>query len=101
MFGIAVPTSRSVARAVENVRARITSDGLADLRPTPSEVVDANPDRTVRRFRSTRREATGAPVLLVTPLAAPRWPSTCAAGAASSSTCRRPAATSTWWTTGR
>lgn len=71
MFGIAVPTSRSVARAVENVRARIASDGLADLRPTPSEVVDANPDRTVRRFRSTRREATGAPVLLVTPLAAP------------------------------
>ncbi|MFC4602674.1 alpha/beta fold hydrolase [Rhodococcus kronopolitis] len=70
MLGIAESGTRTVGRAVANVRARISSDGLADLRPTPSEVVDSNADRTVRRFRSTRREATGAPVLLVTPLAA-------------------------------
>ncbi|MFC9790621.1 alpha/beta fold hydrolase [Rhodococcus sp. NPDC127528] len=70
MFGIPVPVPRDLPRAVANVRARIESNGLADLRPTESEIVDTNADRTVRRFRSTHREATGAPVLLVTPLAA-------------------------------
>ncbi|MFC7447758.1 alpha/beta fold hydrolase [Rhodococcus daqingensis] len=70
MFGIPVPVPRDLPRAVENVRARLESSGLADLRPTPSEVVDSSSERTVRRFRSVHREATGAPLLLVTPLAA-------------------------------
>ncbi|MGW5076074.1 alpha/beta fold hydrolase [Rhodococcus sp. NPDC004095] len=70
MFGIPVPVPRDLTQAVVNVRDRIDSGGLADLRPTESEIVDTNAERTIRRFRSTEREATGAPVLLVTPLAA-------------------------------
>lgn len=70
MFGIPVPVPRDLSRAVTNVRARLGSGTLADLRPTDSEVIDANPDRTIRRFRSSAGPAVGAPVLLVTPLAA-------------------------------
>ncbi|MGW6692340.1 alpha/beta fold hydrolase [Rhodococcus sp. NPDC054953] len=70
MFGIPVPVPRDLARAAANVRARIGSGGLADLRPTDSEVVDENADRRIRRFRSADGPGVGAPVLLVTPLAA-------------------------------
>ncbi|TJZ81660.1 alpha/beta hydrolase [Rhodococcus oryzae] len=70
MFGIPVPVPRDLPRAFENVCARLGSNGLADLRPTPSEVVDSTDERTIRRFRSADRAATGAPLLLVTPLAA-------------------------------
>lgn len=70
MGGLTVPVPRHVARAAANVRARIGSDGLADLRPTESEVVHSTADRTIRRFRPSNGVTTGAPILLVTPLAA-------------------------------
>lgn len=70
MFGMSVPGPRTLALAAANVRARIGSGGLADLRPTDSEVIDSTADRTIRRFRSSHGAGAGAPVLLVTPLAA-------------------------------
>ena len=45
--------------------------GLADRTPTPTHVIDAGPQRTVHRYRPTRRRRWHAPVLLVPPLAAP------------------------------
>lgn len=46
--------------------------GLADLRPTPSAIIDEGPQRTVRRFLTDNgSKPTGEPVLLVPPLAAP------------------------------
>ena len=46
--------------------------GLADLRPTPSSIIDEGPQRRVRRFLTDDgTEPTGEPVLLVPPLAAP------------------------------
>ena len=45
--------------------------GLADRSPTPTHVIDEGPQRTVHRYRPTRRTRWHAPVLLVPPLAAP------------------------------
>jgi polyhydroxyalkanoate synthase len=45
--------------------------GVADLTPTPSTIIDEGPQRTVHRFRPTNRARRRAPVLLVPPLAAP------------------------------
>ena len=45
--------------------------GIADRTPTPTQVIDQGPQRTVRRYRPTRRHRWHAPVLLVPPLAAP------------------------------
>jgi polyhydroxyalkanoate synthase len=46
--------------------------GPADLRRTPSSIIDDGPQRTVRRYRSGRRARSDrAAVLLVPPLAAP------------------------------
>jgi len=50
----------------------VPGGGLADLRPTPSVIIDEGPQRTVRRFLTdTGARTTGEPVLLVPPLAAP------------------------------
>ncbi|WP_043808900.1 alpha/beta fold hydrolase [Rhodococcus triatomae] len=70
MGGLTVPVPRNLSRAAANVRARLGSDGLADLRPTDSTVVDSTPERTIRRFRPSNGVTVGAPILLVTPLAA-------------------------------
>lgn len=45
--------------------------GLADMRPTPSAVIDIGPQRTVHRYRLPRTQSAHSPVLLVPPLAAP------------------------------
>lgn len=45
--------------------------GVADTTPTPSAVIDAGPQRTLRRYRLPRKPSAHSPVLLVPPLAAP------------------------------
>src|SRR4051794_9285243 len=46
--------------------------GLADVRPSPSAIIDTGPQRIVRRFLTDNvRTREGEPVLLVPPLAAP------------------------------
>src|SRR4051794_28300356 len=50
----------------------VPGGGLADLRPTPSAIIDEGPQRTVRRFLTDEgRQPAGEPILLVPPLAAP------------------------------
>ena len=61
----------SLTAAGENAWAKAFGDGLADLRPTPSDVIDKAPQRTVRRYRQDEPPAQQTPVLLVPPLAAP------------------------------
>jgi polyhydroxyalkanoate synthase len=45
--------------------------GVADMRPTPSVVIDSGPQRTLHRYRLPRAPSAHSPVLLVPPLAAP------------------------------
>jgi polyhydroxyalkanoate synthase len=46
--------------------------GVADLRPTPSRIIDQGPQRTLHRYLpAEERRAKDLPVLLVPPLAAP------------------------------
>jgi polyhydroxyalkanoate synthase len=59
-----------VGAAAANLYATTVGGGLADLRRMPSTVIDAGSQRTVSRYVSDRRTS-GAPVLLVPPLAAP------------------------------
>lgn len=60
-----------VAQSAANLWDMTLGPGVADLTPTPSWVIDEGPQRTVHRYRPTRRAARHAPVLLVPPLAAP------------------------------
>ena len=68
-----LPTPGRLAAASRNVVESAVRGGLADLRPTPSEVIDDAPQRLVVRY--DRGEdgppRQGLPVLLVPPLAAP------------------------------
>ena len=67
-----VPSIDSVVNAAANVwDMSPLGSGLADRTPTPTHVIDAGPQRTVHRYRPTRRRRWHAPVLLVPPLAAP------------------------------
>jgi len=61
----------SVAAAAENARDKILRDGVADLRPMPSDVIHKGPQRTVRRYRQPWEASQQTPVLLVPPLASP------------------------------
>ncbi len=61
----------SLAAAAENARDMVLRDGVADLRPMPSDVIHKGPQRTVRRYRLPWEAAQRTPVLLVPPLAAP------------------------------
>jgi polyhydroxyalkanoate synthase subunit PhaC len=67
------PTPSQLVSAAGNATAKLRNEPLADLRPMPSEVIDAGPTRTVHHY--TPREGdpapSGLPVLLVPPLAAP------------------------------
>src|SRR3954462_15178787 len=51
----------------------VVGGGLADMKRTPSAVIDRGPQRVVHRYRLPRRsvESQPAPVLLIPPLAAP------------------------------
>ncbi|HEX8744897.1 MAG TPA: alpha/beta fold hydrolase [Thermoleophilaceae bacterium] len=67
-----VPSIDSVVNAAANVwDMSPLGPGLADRTPTPTHVIDEGPQRTVHRYRPTRRRRWHAPVLLVPPLAAP------------------------------
>jgi polyhydroxyalkanoate synthase len=64
-------SASSVAAAAENARDKLLGDGVADLRPIPSDVIQKGPQRTVRRYRLPWEASQRTPVLLVPPLAAP------------------------------
>ena len=67
-----LPSIDSVVDAAANVwDMSPAGSGLADRTPTPTHVIDEGPQRTVHRYRPTRRRRWHAPVLLVPPLAAP------------------------------
>ncbi len=61
-----------LAAAAANVFDALFRGGLADLRRTPSSIIEESPQRTVYRYlRADDTEARALPVLLVPPLAAP------------------------------
>jgi polyhydroxyalkanoate synthase len=64
-------SASSVAAAAENARDKLLRGGVADLRPTPSDVIHKGPQRTVRRYRLPWEASQRTPVVLVPPLAAP------------------------------
>ena len=67
-----IPKPDQVASAASNVAHKMLYGGLADLRPMPRTLIDDGPLREVYHYRPQKQvRATGDPVLLVTPLAAP------------------------------
>ncbi|MFL6171971.1 MAG: alpha/beta fold hydrolase [Marmoricola sp.] len=67
-----IPKPDQVASAASNVAHKVFYGGLADLRPMPRTLIDDGPLREVYHYRPQKQvRATGDPVLLVTPLAAP------------------------------
>ena len=68
MLGLPHPVT--FTRAGENLARKVFRGGVADLSATPSDVLYAEPQGTLSRYRPTVGP-TGNPVLLVPPLAAP------------------------------
>ena len=67
-----IPKPDQVVAAAANVAHNLLFGGLADLRPMPRTLIDDGTLREVYHYRPARGvPATGDPVLLVTPLAAP------------------------------
>jgi polyhydroxyalkanoate synthase len=67
-----LPKPDQVASAASNVAHKMLYGGLADLRPMPRTLIDDGPLREVYHYRPQKQvKATGDPILLVTPLAAP------------------------------
>jgi polyhydroxyalkanoate synthase len=67
-----IPKPDQVASAASNVAHKVLYGGLADLRPMPRTLIDDGPLREVYHYRPQKQvRATGDPILLVTPLAAP------------------------------
>ncbi len=67
-----IPKPDQVASAASNVAHKVLYGGLADLRPMPRTLIDDGALREVYHYRPQKQvKATGDPVLLVTPLAAP------------------------------
>src|ERR671913_1347114 len=67
-----IPTPEQVVSAAGNLAHSLLYGGLADLRPMPRTLIDDGELREVYHYRPDREvPATGDPVLLVTPLAAP------------------------------
>jgi pimeloyl-ACP methyl ester carboxylesterase len=67
-----MPSPRNLRTAASNLARKLAHGRLADLRPTPMEVVDEAPGRAVHRYRGPRELiAAGPPVLFVPPPAAP------------------------------
>ena len=67
-----IPKPDQVVSAVGNVAHLVMYGGLADLRPMPRTLIDEGNLREVYHYRPALEvPATGDPVLLVTPLAAP------------------------------
>ncbi|MFI0350525.1 alpha/beta fold hydrolase [Actinomadura sp. 9N407] len=67
-----MPSPRSLRAAASNVARKLVHGQVADLRPTPMEVIEEGPGRSVHRYRGPRELiAAGPPVLFVPPPAAP------------------------------
>ena len=67
-----IPTPESLGAAGANLFDMLFRGGLADLRRTPARIIDEAPKRTLYRYlESDEQKASGLPVLLVPPLAAP------------------------------
>ncbi len=67
-----IPKPDQVASAAANLAHMVLYGGLADLRPMPRTLIDDGPLREVYHYRPHKAvRATGDPILLVTPLAAP------------------------------
>ncbi|MBB4688613.1 alpha/beta hydrolase [Amycolatopsis jiangsuensis] len=60
-----------LAAAAANVVGKVFHGGVADLRPMPRVLIDQGPNRSLYRMTHAAGEASGPPVLLVPPLAAP------------------------------
>ncbi|HEY6934864.1 MAG TPA: alpha/beta fold hydrolase [Marmoricola sp.] len=70
-----IPKPEQVVSAASNVAHKLLYGHIADLRRMPRTLIDEGPLREVYHYRPARQvRASGDPVLLVTPLAAP---STC------------------------
>ncbi|ANN15422.1 hydrolase [Amycolatopsis orientalis] len=67
---MATPPAR-LAAAASNVVGKVLHGGVADLRPVPRVLIDQGPNRSVYRLTNGKAPASGPPVLLVPPLAAP------------------------------
>lgn len=66
------PDPESVIDSAVTAWDLLVGEGVADLTRTPSSIIRATPQCTVRRYRSRRRpRGDRSPVLLVPPLAAP------------------------------
>ena len=68
---LGIPTPRALGAAAENSFDKVFRDGVADLRPMPSDVIDTGPQRTVHRYRLLSPPSSDIPVLLGPPRAAP------------------------------
>ncbi|MBB3663960.1 MULTISPECIES: alpha/beta fold hydrolase [Prauserella salsuginis group] len=66
---IAIPSQ--LASVAANVTDKFAKGGVADLRPVPRVLIDRGPNRSVYRMTGQQPPASGDPVLLVPPLAAP------------------------------
>ena len=67
-----VPTPGQVVSAASNLAHLAAYGGVADLRPMPRTLIDEGTHREVHHYRpSAQVSASGEPVLLVPPLAAP------------------------------
>jgi polyhydroxyalkanoate synthase len=67
-----LPSPETVGAAGANLVDMVFGGGVADLRRTPAQIIDEAPKRTIYRYlEADDRGATGPPVLLVPPLAAP------------------------------
>ncbi|QXV61856.1 alpha/beta fold hydrolase [Amycolatopsis sp. TNS106] len=67
---MATPPAR-LAAAASNVVGKVLHGGVADLRPVPRVLIDQGPNRSLYRLTNGKAPASGPPVLLVPPLAAP------------------------------
>jgi polyhydroxyalkanoate synthase len=87
MAWIPIPRPDQIVSASMNVAKKTLYGGLADLRPMPRTLIDDGTLREVYHYRPAAGVSPkGDPVLLVTPLAAPRCASTFGAAARWSST---------------
>jgi polyhydroxyalkanoate synthase len=67
-----IPSPGQLSDAAANLFDKLFRGGLADLRPTPAQIIHEEPQCTVFRYlRSDSCPDTALPVLLVPPLAAP------------------------------
>jgi len=70
-LGVRLPSLRDVSAATQNATDKLLRGGVADLRPTPYDVIAEGAQRTVRRYHWPGEPVQPLPLLMVPPLAAP------------------------------